>query len=51
MAIETTGTTTIRVSRDGPYLVSGPCRLFDARGAEVPARTTSALCRCGNSSR
>ena len=51
MASETTGTTTIGVSRDGPYLISGPCRLLDARGAEVPARATFALCRCGNSSR
>ena len=45
------GTTTIRVSRDGPYLISGPCRLLDALGAEVPARAAFALCRCGNSSR
>ena len=51
MATETAGTTSIRVARDGPYLISGPCRLLDARSVEVPAHTTFALCRCGNSSR
>ena len=44
------GATTIEVRKDGPYRVSGPCRLRNSRGEEVPARATFALCRCGNSS-
>jgi CDGSH-type Zn-finger protein/uncharacterized membrane protein YozB (DUF420 family) len=43
--------TVIEVLPDGPYRVSGPCRLRNSRGEEVPARATFALCRCGNSSR
>ena len=42
---------TIEVAKNGPYLVRGPCRLCDSRGANVPARGTFALCRCGNSSK
>jgi CDGSH-type Zn-finger protein/uncharacterized membrane protein YozB (DUF420 family) len=42
--------TTIEVRQDGPYRVSGPCRLLNARGEEVPTRVTFTLCRCGNSS-
>jgi len=51
MATGASGTTTIEVAKDGPYLVTGPCRVLDARGAEMPTRATFALCRCGNSSR
>jgi CDGSH-type Zn-finger protein/uncharacterized membrane protein YozB (DUF420 family) len=47
----TAGKATIKVATDGPYLVTGACRLLDADGVEVPARATFALCRCGNSSR
>jgi 3-phenylpropionate/trans-cinnamate dioxygenase ferredoxin subunit len=40
----------IRVSRNGPYLVSGPVDLVDADGnAYELDRTTVALCRCGAS--
>lgn len=46
-----TARTTIEVEKNGPYRVSGTCRVCDSRGAEVPARGTFALCRCGNSSR
>ena len=42
---------TIEVKKDGPYVVTGGCRVYDATGKEVPARSTFALCRCGNSSR
>ena len=42
---------TIEVTRNGPYLVRGPCRLCDSRGADVAVRGTVALCRCGNSSK
>src|SRR5262245_49604443 len=44
------GGTTIEVSTNGPYLVSGSCPLKHARGENVPARGSYALCRCGNSS-
>lgn len=43
------GTAIIEVRKNGPYLVRGPLRLCDARGGEMPARGTFALCRCGNS--
>ncbi|MBI4208052.1 MAG: CDGSH iron-sulfur domain-containing protein [Betaproteobacteria bacterium] len=46
-----TGKTTIEISKDGPYIVTGACRVLDARGAAVPVRGRFALCRCGNSSR
>jgi CDGSH-type Zn-finger protein len=40
----------IRVSRNGPYLVSGPVDLVDADGNPYELdRTTVALCRCGAS--
>lgn len=42
--------TTIEVTKNGPYVVSGPCRVRDSRGGDVPARRKFALCRCGNSS-
>jgi CDGSH-type Zn-finger protein/uncharacterized membrane protein YozB (DUF420 family) len=51
MTTPATGKTTIAVATDGPYLITGTCRVLDARGVEVPARATFALCRCGNSSR
>ena len=43
--------TAIEVTKNGPYRVTGACRVLDSRGEEVPARGTFALCRCGNSSR
>ncbi|MBI4195960.1 MAG: CDGSH iron-sulfur domain-containing protein [Betaproteobacteria bacterium] len=52
MATQTAGgTTTIEVTKDGPYRVAGPCRVFDSRGEETPVRGIFALCRCGNSGR
>jgi CDGSH-type Zn-finger protein/uncharacterized membrane protein YozB (DUF420 family) len=51
MATQAADKTAIEVTTDGPYLVTGACRVLDARGVEVPARATFALCRCGNSSR
>ena len=47
----TSADTTIEVSKNGPYLVSGPCRLRDSNGRDVAARATFALCRCGSSSK
>jgi len=47
----TTGSATIDVRVDGPYVVSGDCRLYDADGNALPSRGSLALCRCGNSSR
>ena len=43
--------TTLDVRVDGPYVVSGDCRLYDTDGRELPTRGGFALCRCGNSSR
>ena len=37
------GRSTIEVTDNGPYLVSGPCRLRNSRGEEVPARASFAL--------
>ncbi|MGH8700921.1 MAG: CDGSH iron-sulfur domain-containing protein [Burkholderiales bacterium] len=42
--------TTIEVVKNGPYRVSGACRVRNARGEDVPARGRFALCRCGSSS-
>ena len=42
--------TTIGISKNGPYVVSGPCHLRDSRDVDVPVRSRFALCRCGNSS-
>jgi CDGSH-type Zn-finger protein/uncharacterized membrane protein YozB (DUF420 family) len=39
----------IEVVRNGPYRVSGTCRVVNARGDEVPVRGRFALCRCGSS--
>ncbi len=41
----------IKVRKDGPYLVSGPFTLLDADGNEfeVPPGKAVALCRCGGS--
>ena len=42
--------TTIEVVKNGPYRVSGACRVRNARGEDVPARGRFVLCRCGSSS-
>ena len=47
----TSGDTTIEVLKNGPYLLRGAARVCDARGEDLPARGTIALCRCGNSSK
>src|SRR5512134_647418 len=41
--------TAIEVVKNGPYRVSGACRVHNARGEEVPVRGRFALCRCGSS--
>lgn len=41
---------TIKVSENGPYLVSGPVELLDADGTPHRVeKATIALCRCGGS--
>ncbi|MGH8634775.1 MAG: CDGSH iron-sulfur domain-containing protein, partial [Burkholderiales bacterium] len=42
--------TTIELVKNGPYRVSGACRVRNARGEDVPARGRFELCRCGSSS-
>jgi 3-phenylpropionate/trans-cinnamate dioxygenase ferredoxin subunit len=42
---------TIRVRRNGPYVVSGTVEVRDADGNVCPARETVALCRCGASTK
>ncbi|MGN6189302.1 MAG: CDGSH iron-sulfur domain-containing protein [Conexibacter sp.] len=41
----------IRVRDDGPYKVTGPVRLIDPEGAEIPYDRDRplVLCRCGRS--
>jgi CDGSH-type Zn-finger protein/truncated hemoglobin YjbI len=41
----------IRVSRDGPYLLTGVEQVTDHLGVPVPVTPTMALCRCGGSGR
>jgi CDGSH iron-sulfur domain-containing protein 3 len=40
---------TITPSLNGPYLISGPIRLTDVDGREIPHPAQMALCRCGHS--
>ena len=41
----------IKITRNGPYLVEGEVDLFDSEGNKVAVdRSTIALCRCGASS-
>ncbi len=40
----------ISFSEDGPYRVTGPVKLVDQDGKEVPTNVSFALCRCGGSS-
>ena len=39
----------IKVARDGPYIVSGSAEVLDAQGNPFTVRETFALCRCGGS--
>ena len=39
----------IKVSNNGPYIVSGPVMLTDADGNAIPTKPSIALCRCGAS--
>jgi CDGSH-type Zn-finger protein len=39
----------IRVSRNGPYVVTGPVEVRDADGTAYTVKETFALCRCGGS--
>jgi CDGSH-type Zn-finger protein len=40
---------TITPSDNGPYLVSGPVKLTDVDGREIPHDEQIPLCRCGQS--
>jgi CDGSH-type Zn-finger protein len=40
----------IKVSRNGPYLVSGSVEVLDADGRAYTVKESFALCRCGGSS-
>lgn len=42
---------TIKVRKDGPYLVTGPCRLTDHEGNSFAVTDNFVLCRCGGSAR
>lgn len=41
----------IKVLKNGPYRVEGPCRIIDAEGNEfdLTAKARISLCRCGGS--
>jgi CDGSH-type Zn-finger protein len=41
--------TTIKVRKNGPYLVTGVCMLTDAEGNAIETKENFALCRCGQS--
>ena len=42
---------TIRLSKNGPYIVEGPVELFDTEGNKIKVdKLKIALCRCGASS-
>jgi CDGSH-type Zn-finger protein len=41
--------TTIKIRKDGPYLVSGTCELTDHEGKPIEKKDPFALCRCGES--
>ena len=47
---EQSDTTTLEVVENGPYRVSGACRVRNSRSEDVPTRDRFALCRCGSSS-
>jgi len=42
---------TIKIRKDGPYLVTGPCRLTDHEGNGIVVLENFVLCRCGASAR
>lgn len=41
---------TIKVSNNGPYVVTGTVEVLDADGAVYTVKQSFALCRCGGSS-
>jgi CDGSH-type Zn-finger protein len=40
---------TIKVRKNGPYLVTGICELTDNEGKPIEVKESFALCRCGAS--
>jgi CDGSH-type Zn-finger protein len=41
--------TTIKVRKDGPYLVTGSCKVTDHEGKVIEVKESFVLCRCGAS--
>ncbi|MBE0592237.1 MAG: CDGSH iron-sulfur domain-containing protein [Gemmatimonadales bacterium] len=41
--------TTIKVRKDGPYLVTGVTEMTDHEGKKFEVKESFALCRCGGS--
>jgi 3-phenylpropionate/trans-cinnamate dioxygenase ferredoxin subunit len=42
---------TIRLSKNGPYIVEGPVEIYDTEGNKITVdKPKMALCRCGASS-
>ena len=41
--------TTIKVRKNGPYLVTGACKVTDHEGNVIEVKENFALCRCGAS--
>ncbi len=41
--------TTIKVRKNGPYLVTGTCTVTDHEGNTIEVKENFALCRCGAS--
>lgn len=42
---------TIKVRKDGPYLVTGSCTMIDHEGRAIETTENFVLCRCGASRR
>ena len=43
--------TTIKVRKNGPYLVTGSCTVTDHEGKAIEVKENFALCRCGGSAK
>jgi CDGSH-type Zn-finger protein len=41
----------VTISENGPYVVTGPVKLTDVDGREIPHRDQMILCRCGQSTK
>jgi 3-phenylpropionate/trans-cinnamate dioxygenase ferredoxin subunit len=43
--------TTIKVRKNGPYLVTGACHVTDHEGNAIEVKENFVLCRCGASAK